>query len=150
MSLRLEMLQVARVAPKVLGDAAELVRNFLATQQNPDGGFRDRDGESDLYYTGFALRSLGILGELYGEPAERAADFLRNRLTGHETIIDFVSLIYGAALLETSAGIDIFEDLSESWRDNVANTLEALRRDDGGYAKAPEGNISSTSHSILV
>ena len=34
MSLRLEMLQVARVAPKVLGDATELVRNFLASQQN--------------------------------------------------------------------------------------------------------------------
>ena len=49
------MLQVARVAPKVLGDATELVRNFLASQQNPDGGFRDRDGESDLYYTVFGL-----------------------------------------------------------------------------------------------
>ena len=59
MSLRLEMLQVARVAPAVLGDATELVRNFLASQQNPDGGFRDRDGESDLYYTVFGLRRLG-------------------------------------------------------------------------------------------
>ena len=88
---------------------------FLLSKQREDGGFAGREGESDLYYTGFALRSLGILGELYGEPAERSADFLRNRLTGHETIIDFVSLIYGAALLETSAGIDIFEDLSESW-----------------------------------
>ena len=123
---------------------------FLLSKQREDGGFAGREGESDLYYTGFALRSLGILGELYGEPAERSADFLRNRLTGHETIIDFVSLIYGAALLETSAGIDIFEDLSESWRDNVANILESLRRDDGGYAKAPEGNISSTYHSFLV
>ena len=60
MSLRLEMLQVARVAPKVLGDAAELVRNFLASQQNPDGGFRDRDGESDLYYTVFGLDALAV------------------------------------------------------------------------------------------
>ena len=60
MSLRLEMLQVARVAPKVLGDAAELVRNFLASQQNPDGGFRDRDGESDLYYTVFGMDALAV------------------------------------------------------------------------------------------
>ena len=60
MSLRLEMLQVARVAPKVLGDATELVRNFLASQQNPDGGFRDRDGESDLYYTVFGLDALAV------------------------------------------------------------------------------------------
>ena len=124
--------------------------SFLLNKQRDDGGFAGREGESDLYYTGFALRSLGILGELYGQPAERAADFLRQRLAGHETIIDFVSLIYGASLLETSAGIGIFDDLDDSWRDNVASTLESLRRTDGGYAKAPEGNISSTYHSFLV
>ena len=53
--------------------------DFLLNKQREDGGFAGREGESDLYYTGFALRSLGILGELYGEPAERSADFLRNR-----------------------------------------------------------------------
>ena len=42
MSLRLEMLQVARLAPQILGDASELVQNFLANQQNTDGGFKDR------------------------------------------------------------------------------------------------------------
>ena len=47
MSLRLEMLQVARLAPKVLGDASELVQNFLTNQQNSDGGFKDREGKSD-------------------------------------------------------------------------------------------------------
>ena len=41
MSLRLEMLQVARLAPKVLGDASELVQKFLTNQQNDDGGFKD-------------------------------------------------------------------------------------------------------------
>ena len=58
MSLRLEMLQVARLAPKVLGESAELVRDFLLRQQNDDGGFGDRAGQSDLYYTVFGLDSL--------------------------------------------------------------------------------------------
>jgi len=44
MSLRLEMLQVARLAPKVLGDSTDLVRQFILHQQNADGGFKDRAG----------------------------------------------------------------------------------------------------------
>ncbi|MBI5385633.1 MAG: terpene cyclase/mutase family protein [Verrucomicrobia bacterium] len=55
MSLRLEMLQVARLAPRLLGDSASLVRDFLLRQQNADGGFKDRSGRSDLYYTVFGM-----------------------------------------------------------------------------------------------
>src|SRR5688500_18970550 len=58
MSLRLEMLQVARLAPKLLGDSASLVHAFYQSQQNPDGGFNDRSGRSDLYYTVFGLEGL--------------------------------------------------------------------------------------------
>src|SRR6185503_2519399 len=58
MSLRLEMLQVARLAPKLLGDSAPLVEKFLRSQQNDDGGFKDRSGRSDLYYTVFGLEGL--------------------------------------------------------------------------------------------
>ena len=32
---------------------------FLKAQQRDDGGFAGREGASDLYYTGFALRGLG-------------------------------------------------------------------------------------------
>ena len=46
MSLRLEMLQLARLARSVLGDeACDLVEAYVRSLQNPDGGFRDRDGE---------------------------------------------------------------------------------------------------------
>ena len=76
---------------------------YLLTAQREDGGFAGREGGSDLYYTGFALRGLALLGELYGPPAERAAGFLRSRLGGQESIVDFFSLVYGAALLDTAA-----------------------------------------------
>jgi hypothetical protein len=52
------MLQVARLAPKSLGDATDLVVNFLRSQFNPDGGVKDRAGNSDLYYTVFGLEGL--------------------------------------------------------------------------------------------
>ena len=124
--------------------------NYLLMAQRPDGGFAGREGGSDLYYTGFALRSLAMLGELYGPPADRAAGFLRSRLGGQESIVDFLSLVYGAFLLQSAAGIDVFHGADPGWRDAVAAALEKLRRPDGGYAKGAEGTASSTYHTFLV
>ncbi len=123
---------------------------YLLASQREDGGFAGREGGSDLYYTGFALRSLAMLGELTGMPAERAAAFLRQRMAGQESIVDFFSLIYSASLLESAAGIDVFAAAHPAWRDHVAASLEKLRRADGGYAKGAEGTASSTYHTFLV
>jgi geranylgeranyl transferase type-2 subunit beta len=122
---------------------------FLAAQQ-ADGGFAGRQGGSDLYYTTFAMRGLSILGELYGEVADRVEAFLKPQLSSHQTIVDFFSLFYAANLLKVSAGKDIFSDSDPAWPDQVANFLDSLRREDGGYAKAPEGNAGSTYHTFLV
>src|SRR5262245_52410490 len=123
---------------------------YVLAAQQPDGGFAGREGGSDLYYTGFALRSLAMLGELYGPPAERAAAFLTSRLAGQESIVDFLSLIYGAKLLQSAAGMDIFRQADPGWPDAVAAALGKLRRPDGGYAKGAEGSASSTYHTFLV
>lgn len=137
-----------------MGEVDESVRDrhakFLLSRQNEDGGFSGRAGGSDLYYTGFALRALAILGELHGPPAEQVAKFLTSRMTGKEGIVDFLSLVYGAKLLESAAGIDPFAGVSAQWRESVAQTLETLRRPDGGFAKAAEGMASSTYHTFLV
>lgn len=122
---------------------------FLAAQK-ADGGFGGREGGSDLYYTGFALRGLAVLGELYGEVAQRAAGFLQSRLGGQESVVDFFSLIYGGMLLKSTAGVDVFASSQADWREQVAAWLETLRRADGGYAKGVEGQASSTYHSFLV
>lgn len=126
------------------------IAGYFLRQQQPDGGFAGREGPSDLYYSGFGLRSLAILGRLYDEPAERAANFLRSRLNQQESIVDFLSLVYGAALLETAAGLDVYAEAAPNWRDAVHDALEQLRRDDGGYAKGQQGAASSTYHTFLV
>jgi geranylgeranyl transferase type-2 subunit beta len=123
---------------------------YVLSAQREDGGFAGREGGSDLYYTGFALRSLAMLGELYGPPAERVAAFLSSRLTGQESIVDFLSLVYGASLLQSAAGIDVFARAEATWPDAVAAALEKLRRPDGGYAKGAGGVASSTYHTFLV
>lgn len=123
---------------------------FLKAQQRPDGGFAGREGGSDLYYTGFGLRGIAMLGELQGSLAEKAADFLRSKLTSEAPIVDFLSLIYGAMLLKTSAGIDVFAGSYAQWPEQVSAALERFRRPDGGYAKTDEGQSSSTYNTFLV
>ena len=82
--------------------------------------------------------------------AESAGNFLRSQLQTRTSIIDLLSLIYGAKLVEASAGIDIFEAADSGWTDNVSRFLNSLRREDGGFAKSSEGFASSTYHTFLV
>lgn len=124
--------------------------DFLVARQQPDGGFTGREGPSDLYYTSFALRSLAVLGRLSGDVAQRAAEFLRSRLGGQTPVVDFLSLVYAAALLDSAAGIDVFAGQRGDWRQRLDGALEPLRRDDGGYAKTAEGQASGVYHSFLV
>ncbi len=62
MSARLAMLQMARLAPRVLGASTERVVAFLQ-RQIQHGGAVDRSGRPDLWYTAFSLDSLVALAE---------------------------------------------------------------------------------------
>lgn len=123
--------------------------NWLLAQQRPDGGFAGREGESDPYYTAFALRSLWILEGLDEATGFRAAAFLRSRMNARESIIDLISLIFGAAVCELAAGAVVISDDDDSWRANVAAALATLRTSDGGFAKSPEGRAGSTYQTFL-
>ena len=64
MSQRLQMLQVARLARRTLGEAADLVVSFLRSLATPIGGYCNRGGRPDLYYTSFALDAFVALDAL--------------------------------------------------------------------------------------
>lgn len=123
---------------------------YLRACQNPDGGFSGREGGSDLYYTGFALRSLAVLGDLSPEVCARTANYLRGCLQQQTSVIDFFSLLYTCALVELFGGDNVLEAVASDWRDRVAATLESFRTADGGYAKTPGAPAGSTYHSFLV
>jgi len=131
-------------------ETREQLAEFFLARQRSDGGFAGREGESDPYYTGFGLRSLAILGKLDKTVAAPAGEFLKGRLSGRESIIDFLSLIYSARLLEFFANIDVFAEAQNDWKQAVVRSLNELRRDDGGFAKGKEGRASSTYHTFLV
>lgn len=133
---------------------------YLQAAQNADGGFSGREGGSDLYYTGFALRGLAVLDALTPAIAERTAGFLRGSLTGQTSAIDFFSLLYSGLLVQLTGGPDVFPPLHPpphvggmkggDWPDRVAAMLETFRTSDGGYAKTVGGISGSTYHTFLV
>lgn len=137
-------------AAQLPSDLQELHAGYVLAQQQPDGGWAGREGVSDLYYTSFALRSLAILGLLEGEVANRAAAFLHSRLSAHESLVDLMSLVYSAKLLEAACGVDAFAGAQSDWSSRLASLLERLRRDDGGYSKSFEGTVGSTYQTFLV
>lgn len=142
--------RLAGAIAKLAADFRARHAQYLAAKQNPDGGFSGREGESDLYYTGFALRGLAVLDALTPECAARAAQFLKDSLKTQASIVDFFSLLYGCLLIQAAAGVDVLEDAAADWPERVAATLESLRTKDGGYAKAPGGASGSTYHTFLV
>jgi geranylgeranyl transferase type-2 subunit beta len=123
---------------------------FLLERQNADGGFSGREGESDLYYTGFGLRGLSMLDALTPEVCGKAASYLRGTLASRASVVDLFSLLYSCLLVQTTGGIDVFADSPADWPERVAATLETFHTSDGGYNKSPGATAASTYHTFLV
>src|ERR1700693_3502144 len=107
---------------RIAGGASRVPAEFRARHaaslqraQNADGGFPGREGGSDLYYTGFALRSLAALDALTPELGQAAAGFLRRSLTQQASVVDFFSLLYACVLLQAWGGIDVLADSPPDW-----------------------------------
>ena len=131
-------------------DVRERNTRYLLEAQNPDGGFSGREGGSDLYYTGFALRSLAVLQALNPDVCGNAANFLRTRMSGSAGVVDLFSLVVSCYLVPLGGGPDVLADAPPDWRDRVAATLETFRAPDGGYGKVPAAPHGSTYTSFLV
>jgi geranylgeranyl transferase type-2 subunit beta len=123
---------------------------WIRANQNSDGGFSGRDGGSDLYYTGFALRGLAVLNEWTPTVTKKAAKYLQGQLTGSASVIDLFSLLVSCSLVELGGGGSVLSNAPPDWRDRVGQTLESCRTPDGGYAKNPGAQAGSTYHAFLV
>jgi geranylgeranyl transferase type-2 subunit beta len=152
MSTFLQDLQARLVAgveglPEVL---RQRQASYLAGRQNADGGFSGREGESDLYYTGFALRGLSVLNELTPEICTNASQFLRDCMNRQTSVVDFYSFLYSCVLIQATSGVDVLEGSNADWPARVAAELDKFRTKDGGYNKSPGASSGSTYHTFLV
>lgn len=119
------MLQVARLAPNVLGEAAPLVADFLESQRHPDGGFLNRNDESDLYYTVFGMECLLALRQPL--PWADLHRYITQFGTGDD--LDFVHL----TCLARCWSILPAEFRSQRPTQAMLGRIEACRTLDGGY-----------------
>lgn len=125
MSLRLQLLQVARLSTRLLGDSTELVRDFFRQQLSSDGAGFDRDNRPDLYYTIFALAGLQALDEQL--PREKVEAFLWSH--GDGASLDFVHL---SALARCWAVVGR-ERMPRGIDRTLLERIETFRKLDGGY-----------------
>ena len=74
--------------------------DYVRCCQNPDGGFPGPRGDSDLYYTEFALRALNLgEGADDGETWRRAADYLRSFDRTPDDIVECFCVLHSAEML---------------------------------------------------
>jgi len=125
-------------------------RQFILSRQQRDGGFLGREGDSDLYYTGFAVRGLAVLGGLSADEAQQIGRFIGSFDWRSLHVVDLINWLYSALVTQTFGGPDPFANEPADWPDLIAAKLESVRTPDGGYAKSAEGSLGSTYHSFLT
>lgn len=127
---------------------------WLHAQQTDGGGFANRRGVGELYYTTFGLRALSCLEALAPESAAKALFFLRaetaKKRHSFRDAISAVSWWDAVALCAEAGGGELSESERAEAQRRTAESLAALRRSDGGWAKTSiEGN-GSLYHSFLA
>jgi prenyltransferase beta subunit len=134
------MLQVARLSPKALGESVDLVAAFLHQQQHSSGGFCDRSGAADLYYTVFALDGLIALRR---DPPPMVRPYLES--FGDGAGLDFVHL----ACLARAWASDS-RDLTAIPTGAILQRIERFRAADGGYNQTPSASHGTAYGSFLA
>lgn len=107
---------------------------FVLSLQQPDGGFPGRRGGSDLYYTDFALRLLGLL-DAPAEAVCASQGYLSTRIP--RTLLEVFSLLNCRRLLGTCP-VPIKVDRTALRRTVAQQTLP-----DGGYTHLGGSRLSA-------
>ncbi len=148
MSTRLEQLQVARLASTLLGDSADLVADFVSSTHRPrvegdaaSGGFTDRAGRCDLYYTVFGVENLLALQR--DLPADDLRDYLQTFGDG-----EGLDLVHLGCLARCWSAIQL-DGLDSPTRDGIAARLAVYRSEDGGFHQV-EGEARGSSYACFV
>ena len=139
MSLRLEMLQVARLSQVSLGDpACAKIAEFIAAQHHLDGGFRGRGDTSDLYYTSFGADALTALQLPLPETLK---SYVERQQESFEKL-DFVHLCCLARLTSLFPNLE----LPSGFHFHLEATYRSA---DGGYAQRADSK-SGTAYAALL
>ena len=141
----------ARILPGILRKSPERreeLRAYYLAALDQNGGFRGRKGSGDLYYSGFAIRGLFLLGMLDDKQLlSRIVGFLdeqyrRNNLSP----VDMLSWTFCTALVNAVQGKEFLPEQTAS----LIDRWETFRRSDGCFAGSDKSAASSTYTTFLT
>lgn len=140
-SLYLDMLdQFLRPGIVGLSDAfVDAQVRFVADSQQADGGFRGRQGGSDLYYTDFAVRVLTFLARTHAA-VDRATNYLAHPSRAPRGVIECFNVLNACRLLTTPSAFE------------PALLLDQVREcllPHGGLARSAGDDRTSAYHTFL-
>ncbi len=172
MSIRRQMLEAASRAKVSLDARAAFVNDFIISRINEDGGFKDRAGRSDLYYTVFGVEALLASGSPI--PRDKIISYLAQFEQGQSLdFVHLVSLVRCWADLSCPVKMDIRDTITRRIENHLMehttiytcflalcacqdlgvdindkgiflDCINSLHMTDGGYANEPGIKISAT------
>jgi len=122
----------------------------VLARQRDDGGLAGRRGDSDCYYTGFALRALAILGQWDDSVIAAAAGFLAKRMQSDQPPVDVLSAVQSLELIERLGGRPGRIAATVDRHSPIERLIARLRRADGCFAKTEQSGPSSTYGTFLM
>jgi hypothetical protein len=142
MTIRQSLIEAAARSVYQLGPRTVDVIRLLMQRQNPDGGFRGKGAESDLYYTGFALLSLTALKAKFDGTS--VIVFLQSFERG-----DGLDLAHLAALIRERVLV-MDEPFDDALRCAFQQQVDSFLCGDGGYHHLNTGKTGSAYGCFLA
>ncbi len=142
---------LARIAAEAgsLPEAAPL-RDAIRQTQGSDGGWPGRSGESDPYWTGFALRCAHVLGIDDQRLWRAAATYLQRVSDRTVDLIDGASVLLSLVLVQRSRPDALDGVALRSITERLLAELEQARTPEGGYRKSRRSASGSTYATFLA
>jgi geranylgeranyl transferase type-2 subunit beta len=122
--------------------------DFVASRQQPDGGFSGRQGGADLYYTDFALRTLAWLAPEHAA-FDRAAGYVANLPHKPRTVVECFNYLNVRRLLERH-GSKIAD--KSAWQQTPSLLIDGVRQyllPGGGFSRFVGDARASAYHTFL-
>jgi len=142
LSVSQDMLAAAREGLPYLGRRRCKIAGYVRGQCSAEGGFMDRGGSPDLYYTVFGIDALLALDESL--PVDCLVPYLESH--GDGQALDFMHLTCLARCWARMPD----DSIPASVQRNVAGRIEAYRTPDGGYHTAEGSGAGSVTGIYLA
>lgn len=121
-------------------EVKSLILHFLYDHLNEDGGFKDRSGNSDLYYSVFALECIHALqGDI---PKQKVQQYLHSFSELEK--LDFVHL---SCLVRAAAAVEIQNNLDSK---HILEIMREYHAADGGFNVTKEQQYGSAYANFLL